>query len=401
MHPDVSVIVPTYCEVDNLVELIPRIHWALRTAHLENEIIVVDDNSEDGTVEVCASLEESHHVRLEVRRNARGLSTAVLHGMDQAKGEILVVMDADLSHPPESVPALVRAIREGAEMAIGSRYVDGGETEEEWGFFRWLNSKVATLLARPLTTVKDPMAGFFALHRVTLSKASALDPVGYKIGLELLVKCGCQRVKEIPIRFSDRTRGTSKLCLREQCNYVRHLKRLYDYKFGGTSTLLQFLAIGATGMIVDLVAFVLGAIFMPMGLARGVAIWIAMTWNWLLNRNVTFRGTGGRTCPEEYLLFCGSCALGGAVNWFVTMALCTNVAFLARFPLIAACVGIGLGTIVNAAMCIRVVFQDNTKSHVPKHAPASKPRKPSRPFAMPQRSANPALASPRSTTTQD
>src|SRR5262249_50588976 len=150
------------------------------------------------------------------------------------RGSIFVVMDADLSHPPERLPDLVTTLQsEGTDFVIGSRYVPGGGTDENWGLFRWLNSKFATLLAWPLTSTHDPMAGFFAIRRSTFESAAPLDPIGYKIGLELIVKCRCRTIKEVPIRFRDRMLGKSKLSLKEQLNYLRHLRRLYDFRFGG------------------------------------------------------------------------------------------------------------------------------------------------------------------------
>jgi dolichol-phosphate mannosyltransferase len=229
---DVSVIVPTYREAQNLPVLVPRVHHVLRESQLNGEILVVDDHSPDQTRQVCAQLANRHPLRLIVRKHERGLASAVLCGMRQAQGAILAVMDADLSHPPEKLPELVAAVAGGkADFALGSRYVPGGGIDEKWGLFRWLNSRAATWLARPLTSVQDPMAGFFALRRDTWVQADRLDPVGYKIALELLVKCGCRRVAEIPIQFADRRQGQSKLTLREQMNYLRHLTRLYRYRF--------------------------------------------------------------------------------------------------------------------------------------------------------------------------
>jgi dolichol-phosphate mannosyltransferase len=144
---------------------------------------------------------------------------------------VFVVMDADLSHPPETIPELVRTLRDmGADIVIGSRYVPGGATERRWGILRRLNSRMATLIARPLTRVRDPMAGFFAISRATLSAARPLDPIGYKILLELIVKCDYQQVIEIPIEFRDRQHGQSKMSVREQANYVRHVARLVRSK---------------------------------------------------------------------------------------------------------------------------------------------------------------------------
>lgn len=228
---DVSVIVPTYCEADNLPVLVPRIAAALDGAGLRGEIVVVDDNSPDATAAVCKELAVRYPLRLLVRQGERGLAGAVLHGMQASRGAVLVVMDADLSHPPETIPLLVDAIQSGrADFAIGSRYVAGGRTEESWGFLRRINSRVATMLARPLTSARDPMAGFFALARSTFAACGPFDPVGFKIGLELMVKCSCWRIEEVPITFANRHKGASKLTWREQLNYLRHLARLYAFR---------------------------------------------------------------------------------------------------------------------------------------------------------------------------
>jgi dolichol-phosphate mannosyltransferase len=227
-----SIIVPTYCEAGNLRELVPRIASAMKLAQADYEVIVVDDNSPDDTRQVCRELSLNYPLSLLVRENERGLSSAVLAGLYLARGESLVVMDADLSHPPESVPRLLKAVSDdGFEFAIGSRYVSGGSTEEGWGVLRYLNSKFATLLARPLTAVRDPMAGFFAIRRDVFVNADRLNPIGYKIGLELIVKCHCSEIAEIPIHFANRKLGSSKLCLREQLNYLRHLGKLYASRF--------------------------------------------------------------------------------------------------------------------------------------------------------------------------
>ncbi|MEZ6068328.1 MAG: glycosyltransferase [Planctomycetaceae bacterium] len=143
--PLVSVIVPAYREAENLPVLIPRLHAALQQSGMSAEVLVVDDNSPDATPEVMAKLAHEYPVRLIVRTAERGLSSAVLRGMHEARGGVLVCMDADLSHPPEKVPELVAAILEQqGDFVIGSRYVAGGKTDDDWGLFRWLNSKVAT-----------------------------------------------------------------------------------------------------------------------------------------------------------------------------------------------------------------------------------------------------------------
>jgi dolichol-phosphate mannosyltransferase len=233
--PVVSVIVPTFREAANLPELVRRVHEGLQRAGLTGEIIIVDDDSHDGTEESVHELATRFPVRLILRKNERGLSSAVLCGLNVAGGQVLVVMDADLSHPPETIPALVRIIREGeGDFAVGSRYTAGGRVEG-WNGLRWLNSKVATILARPVTSCSDPMSGFFALAAERYRQAVGVRPRGYKIGLELMVKCGCQRVRDVPIRFVNRVRGESKLTIAQRLLYLRQLAHLLRFKYFGTA----------------------------------------------------------------------------------------------------------------------------------------------------------------------
>lgn len=227
-------MIPTLREAQNVRALVTGLVEAMAPVRTTYEILLVDDDSGDGIDEVAAALrKEGHPVRLIVRTGRRGLSTAVLRGFDEARGRVLVCMDADLSHPPAAVPEMLRALDEpGVEFVLGSRYVPGGGTDERWGLLRRLNSGAATLLARPFTSVKDPMAGLFALPRAVYERAEPLNPIGYKIALELLVKCGRRTVREVPIHFAPRRAGESKLGLAQQWNYLRHIARLGAYECG-------------------------------------------------------------------------------------------------------------------------------------------------------------------------
>jgi dolichol-phosphate mannosyltransferase len=229
--PATSIVVPTFREVEALPDLIDRVAQVRAEHESIQELVIVDDDSRDGTEELIAKRPEPW-LKLIVRKQDRGLSQAVLAGLRAARGEILVVMDADLSHPPEVIASMQQAIVDGSDFVLGSRYVPGASTAEDWGLFRFLNSRVATLLARPLTAISDPMSCFFALPRAVFERAHEPSPLGYKIGLELLVRCHCRNVKEIPIHFANRTRGESKLTAKQQLLYVRHLVRLYRYKLG-------------------------------------------------------------------------------------------------------------------------------------------------------------------------
>lgn len=217
------MVVPTYNERDTLPELVERVHRALGDGY---ELVVVDDSSPDGTAEVAEGLAARFPVRV-VRRPAKlGLASAVLEGARAARGELVVVMDADLSHPPEAVPDLVRALRSGADVAVGSRYVPGGGVRD-WPLRRRLMSRVAVALARVWLRepVHDPVSGFFALRRELLLDGS-LQGLGYKILLEVLVRHRGRPVVEVPYVFTDRRGGRSKLGAGEVWNYLRLLWRL-------------------------------------------------------------------------------------------------------------------------------------------------------------------------------
>lgn len=243
----VSIVVPTFREAGNLPILAGRLFAALDKAGITAELIIVDDDSRDGTDHVAADLAKNNDVRLITRVGERGLSSAVVRGLEEARHDCLLVMDADLSHPPESVPDLVRAVASGeCDFVIGSRYVPGASTAEDWSFLRRLNSRGATLLARPLTPVRDPMAGFFCLRRTVFdaARAAGLSPIGYKIALEILIKSRCRRVREIPIDFSDRLHGKSKMTLRQQVEYLLHLLRLYRFRWPVACPLIALCLLG-------------------------------------------------------------------------------------------------------------------------------------------------------------
>ncbi|MBX3394118.1 MAG: polyprenol monophosphomannose synthase [Phycisphaerae bacterium] len=243
----VSIVVPTFREVKNIPILVEAVFAVLNDAGRPGEMIIVDDSSNDGSFEAVQSLSERFPVRIIVRENERGLSSAVVRGFEEARYDLLLCMDADLSHPPAAIPEIILRIESGsADFCIGSRYVQGGRTREDWGFLRKINSLGATSLARPLTTARDPMAGFFCLSRETFERArkAGINAIGYKIGLELMIKAGCQNVAEVPIEFADRLHGESKLTFRQQLLYLKHLWSLYVFRWGVVPYLLVCLLVG-------------------------------------------------------------------------------------------------------------------------------------------------------------
>lgn len=224
--PEVSVILPTLNERESLALLHPRLEAAL--GRYPYEVIVVDDASPDGTADYVRGLATSRPYRVVERRGVRGLASAVVEGFRLARGRAIAVMDADGSHPPELLPGLLDPVLSGrVEMALGSRRATGGAAPGLTGVRR-LISVGAALLARPLTPVGDPMSGFFAVDRRVLGRG-ALAPVGYKIALEVIVKCRPQPLLEVPFEFAPRVAGVSKLGGIQVGEYVRHVLRLYGF----------------------------------------------------------------------------------------------------------------------------------------------------------------------------
>lgn len=353
--PSLTIVIPTFKEVENLPHLIDRIAEVRHAQGLSIDLLIMDDDSRDGSVELVAARPEDW-VKIVVRKSDRSLSAAVLDGLDRARGDVLVCMDADLSHPPAAIPQMLAKLQAGADFVIGSRYVAGGSTSDDWGFVRWLNSRVATLLARPLTAAKDPMAGFFALRRSTFEAGRDFNPVGYKIGLELMVRCGCERVVEIPIHFEDRRFGRSKLTMKQQILYLQHLRRLYIVKYGAWSQLMQFLVIGALGTGVNVAALtvLIAEGMRPRG-AVACAILLAMCFNFVLNRRFSFSFARQTAWLRQFVGFVTASSIGALINYATTLFILAHVVDVR--PQVAALAGIAVGTAFNFLASRYLVFR--------------------------------------------
>jgi dolichol-phosphate mannosyltransferase len=220
----VSLIVPTYNERENIIPLLDQVRAAMRGRALE--VWVVDDNSPDGTWGVAEEYRRSHPEVAVVRRvGERGLSGAVIEGFRRARGDLLAVMDADLSHDPALLPYLVGAVEAGAELAVGSRRVPGGGADV-WPWYRRLASNGATLLARWTLGIQlaDPMSGYFVVRRhVFEAVRERLQPRGYKILLEIVARAESLTLVELPFVFRDRRQGVSKVSLHVAAEYLKSL----------------------------------------------------------------------------------------------------------------------------------------------------------------------------------
>ncbi|HEY4439195.1 MAG TPA: polyprenol monophosphomannose synthase [Candidatus Elarobacter sp.] len=230
-----SLVVPTYNEAGGIEKLVRTLADIFAQNNLDGEIIVVDDNSPDGTGAIVDRLQrEGFPVRCLHRPGKMGLSSGVIDGWKYARPDSVALgaMDADFSHDATILPRMVDALASGSYgLAIGSRYVPGGGISN-WPKRRIITSRVAIALAQPLTPIKDITSGYFLVKRDALDGVD-LDPIGFKIGLEVIAKARYGRALEVPYVFTDRVAGESKLNQNEIFNYLRQLGRIYRARLTG------------------------------------------------------------------------------------------------------------------------------------------------------------------------
>ena len=306
--PQISIIVPTYNESQNIVEILKSIRDNIPKGFL-TETIVVDDNSPDGTGKIVddyiSNIKKIAENTINViHRTAKtGLSSAILNGIQNAKGETIVVMDSDFSHPPQIIPKMIEAFKQyQCDLVVASRYISGGNIQG-WTVKRKLISKIATLIAKKGLDVKtkDPMSGFFAFKK-NIIKELNFDALGYKFLLELLVKTKGINIQEIPYTFENRKFGSSKLDSSTIIDYLKSVWRLYkNGKIKTTnekrnsvrflSKAARFFTVGASGILVNFIV----STFFTSGLtelwyvhANIFGIIASISTNFLLNKVWTF-----------------------------------------------------------------------------------------------------------------
>lgn len=337
-----SIVIPTYNESKNIVKILDSLRTAL-TREMNAEIIVVDDNSPDGTsktVEEYAKNSKNHGYSIQIirRETKRGLSSAIVTGIEHAKGDAVVVMDSDLSHPPQTIPQMVEELQNSdCDIVVASRYVKGGSVSG-WPFKRKLISKGVTKIAQHGLgiKIKDPMSGFFAFKRHIVNNIK-FDAIGYKILLEILVKARGAKVKEIPYNFIDRTTGSSKMDFSVCVNYLQSVWRLYRYgksvKTTEKRTSVHFLSkagrfytVGASGLLVNyFVSFMFGAVLSNLWYiyATMIGIVFSMSSNFILNKIWTFedRNFDPKRTLMQYGLFLGFSGIGAVFQLLMVYGL--------------------------------------------------------------------------------
>ena len=227
----ISIVVPTYNERERLADLVEAIFAAYAAERVEGELIVVDDNSPDGTGALADQLAGRYRIRVLHRAGKLGLGTAVIEGFAAATAPVVGVIDADLSHPPSLLPRML-AVMQGtaADVVVASRYVPGGGTRN-WETSRLIMSRIACVMARGLTPIRDATSGFFLIRR-ELARGVHISAGGFKICLELLVRSRPRAVVEVPYVFVGRTAGESKMNLTEALGYLHQLRALRSFVAG-------------------------------------------------------------------------------------------------------------------------------------------------------------------------
>jgi dolichol-phosphate mannosyltransferase len=351
--PLVSIVIPTYNEAPVIRETISRIKNILNKYNYSYEIIVVDDNSPDGTWKIVEEISNNDSsVRLLRRIGKRGLSSAVVDGAEIARGEYIVVMDADLQHPPEIIPALIReALRRNSDVVVASRYTRGGGVEG-WSALRLLMSRGANLLARLLVPgarrTSDPMSGFFLIKKnIILSIKNELNLRGFKILFEILSKAGDLKVSEVPYVFRPRAAGKSKLGLLTIVDFIR---QIID-----NSLITKFAIVGMVGALVNLSVMAAGLMAgLSKELSSILGIETSILFNFVFNERWTFRFNFSKGWPSRLIGYHGS-SLAGITVTFATMELTAEYGVMT--PLEGQALGILLGFIANYLLASRGVWR--------------------------------------------
>ena len=348
MTKAIAILVPTLNEVDSIEPLVLALDAAL--AGCDYEIVILDDDSSDGTADRARTLSEKYPVKVIVRKNQRGLASAVIDGLRQVESDVVGVIDADLQHPPEVMRGLLEAIGNGADLAVASRYVSGGECQG-WGLLRRLISKSAILLAHLLLPstrpVRDPMSGCFAFKRSAVDDTK-LKPFGYKILLEIIMTGAPKRTVEVGYSFKCRTRGASKLNARQQVEYIKQLFSLMG-RSGEWRRVVKFALVGASGVLVNMGLLWLLTEFagLPYLISAAIGIECAIISNFTLNDYFTFRdrrvdGTGNfaRRLAKFNLVSLGGVGINLLLLWFLSSVLGINY-------LVSNLCGIAVATLWN------------------------------------------------------
>lgn len=318
----VSIIIPTFNEKINVIKITDRIKNALNNIY-NYEIIFIDD-SLDNTPEYLKSLNSTHkNIRYSHRIGKRSLSTAVVCGINMSKGDIIVVMDGDLQHPPELLPEIIKYVEEGWDIVIPSRHLTD-EDKNGLTISRKIISNTASIIGKiflsKLKNINDPTSGFFAFKKNILDDV-ILNPIGWKILIEILVRAKYNRIKEIPYKFEKRSYGNSKMSFIEQINYLKHIFRLVLYSVDDRRIFI-FAMIGSLGVLINMIFYNIFIFYgVNISISGTLSALIAMFGNFILNRNITWKDKKTEKIILEILKFFTISLCGIIINIVILCSL--------------------------------------------------------------------------------
>ncbi len=357
--PDLSVVVPCYREQPNVAPMVAALDAAL--AGIDWEVIFVDDDSPDGTANAARALARTDtRVRCLRRIGRRGLSSAVIEGALSSSATFVAVIDGDLQHDETILPAMLDAVRAGADIAVGSRHVGGGDAAGLASPLRQRLSTAGIGLAQKLAgvAISDPMSGFFLLRQSLFEDlAHRLNGQGFKILLDLLLSAPAPlKVAELPYRFRPRAAGESKLDILVM---VQFAGQFVDRALGGMVPLrfIAFALVGLFGIVVNLAAMQASrAAGLDFGPAQTLGTVVAMIANFELNNRLTYRTMKlrGARYWQGLVLFMLVCGLGAIANIGIAGALYHGAD---ANGLAASAAGSAVGVVWNYAVSATLVWR--------------------------------------------
>jgi len=361
---DLTVIIPTFREEANIKKIITEVDAVFQNNGIHGEILVVDDNSPDGTIGIVKEIQvEKPNLRVLVRTSDPGLSQSVADGFRAASSEIFVVIDADFSHPPALIATMYREILAGSDIVIGSRYMEGGGIRK-WPIKRRVISLVATFLGRLLfPDITDPVSGFFAVRKRVVDGAK-LKPRGYKILLEVLGKGTWENDKEIPFEFVDRETGSSKLKLKTIVEYAQQVLDISGYSFTHHHSaawkewkrIIKFGIVGISGIVVNegVLIYLKEFVRLALPVASVIAIELAILNNFVWNDIWTFKSQDHRVSRWRRILSFHVVSAGGAI---INFAILNFLAYFVGIDYRAAnIIGILIGFVWNFSLNRRLTW---------------------------------------------
>jgi dolichol-phosphate mannosyltransferase len=362
----VSIILPTFNEKNNIIPLIKRIRKAMQNENYNYEMLFVDD-SNDNTPKVIQGFSQNYSYIKFIAGDNAGLSPAFIKGFNKSQGKHIVCMDTDLQHPPILIPKLIKELENGTELSVASRYIPGGSNEglgKLWSFYGLYRRTVSLsmsyltkILFIPIRKTTDPMTGYFAFQK-SLIQNIEIEPRGFKILVEILMRAKPKKVTEIPLKFKPRENEESKATIGQGLEFFKHLSRLF-IQLPEAARFEKFCLVGLSGVIINLGLLYTFVEFLNIQktIAFTVSILISILTNYFFNSRFTYRDNRSRSRRESLK----------RLSYYYTFALLTMFITLSIYHelinnfhiyyMLAAFISIIFTTLLNFALVTKIIWK--------------------------------------------